>query len=65
MPSASSQLASGLVQRICGKDVDLWNWVFVALAASILLAGLLLLPKWNALPPTAGDAKGKAYEEEG
>jgi hypothetical protein len=29
------------------------------------LAGLLLLPKWNALPPTAGDAKGKAYEEEG
>lgn len=35
------------------------------LAASILLAGLLLLPKWNALPPTAGDAKGKAYEEEG
>ncbi|MCZ6862255.1 MAG: hypothetical protein O7I42_18610 [Alphaproteobacteria bacterium] len=35
------------------------------LAASILLAGLPLLPKWNALPPTAGDAKGKAYEEEG
>jgi len=35
------------------------------LAASILLAGLLLLPKWNALPPTAGDAKGKPYEEEG
>jgi len=55
----------GLVQRTCGKDADLWNWVFVALAASILLAGLLLLPKWNALPPTAGHAKGKACEEEG
>ena len=31
----------------------------------VVLAGMLLLPKWNALPPTAGDAKGKAYEEEG
>jgi OPA family sugar phosphate sensor protein UhpC-like MFS transporter len=27
-----------------------WHGVFTFLAASVLVAGLLLLPKWNALP---------------
>ncbi|MBI2950094.1 MAG: MFS transporter [Verrucomicrobia bacterium] len=27
-----------------------WNGVFVCLSASLLIAGLLLLPKWNAVP---------------
>ena len=27
-----------------------WNGVFVCLSASLIIAGLLLLPKWNALP---------------
>jgi OPA family sugar phosphate sensor protein UhpC-like MFS transporter len=32
-----------------------WGWpeVFVFLAGMVLLAGLILLPRWNALPPTA------------
>ncbi|MBI4663704.1 MAG: MFS transporter [Verrucomicrobia bacterium] len=32
-----------------------WNGVFVFLSVSLLIAGLLLLPKWNALP---SDKKG-------
>ena len=35
-----------------------------ASSSSILLAGFILLPKWNAPPPTAGDAIGEAREEE-
>jgi OPA family sugar phosphate sensor protein UhpC-like MFS transporter len=31
-----------------------WEGVFMALGAAVLLAGCLLLPKWNALPATAG-----------
>jgi sugar phosphate permease len=27
-----------------------WHGVFTFLAAAVLLAGLLLLPKWNAVP---------------
>jgi sugar phosphate permease len=27
-----------------------WDGVFMLLAGSVLLAALLLLPKWNALP---------------
>ena len=38
--------------------------VFASAAASILLAGFLRLPKWNALPLTAGDAKAEACQEE-
>jgi len=30
-----------------------WNVLFYILASSILIAGLLLLPKWNAVPKTA------------
>lgn len=30
-----------------------WDALFHILAASILVAGLLLMPKWNAVPPTA------------
>lgn len=34
---------------------DSWGWdgVFSFLAASVLIAGLLMVPKWNALPDTA------------
>ena len=38
----------GLVQKQWG-----WQGVFTALAAAVLLAALLLLPKWNAVPPEA------------
>ena len=35
-----------------------WNGVFVSLASTLLIAGLLLLPKWNALPGEAKTASG-------
>ena len=54
----------GLVQRTGGNDADIWSWVFASSSSSILLAGFLLLPKWNVLPLTAGDAKGEACQEE-
>ena len=31
-----------------------WGALFYILGASVLVSGLLLLPKWNAVPPTAG-----------
>lgn len=31
-----------------------WNGVFVFLSASVLIAGILMIPKWNALPETKG-----------
>ncbi len=34
-----------------------WNGVFTFLAASILLAAILLTPQWNALPATAKESK--------
>jgi OPA family sugar phosphate sensor protein UhpC-like MFS transporter len=33
-----------------------WDGVFTLLAGSVLLAALLLLPKWNALPSRANAA---------
>jgi MFS transporter, OPA family, glycerol-3-phosphate transporter len=36
-----------------------WNGVFVFLAASLVIAGLLLLPQWNALPQTRNMTAGK------
>lgn len=32
-----------------------WNVLFTALAVTVTLAALLLLPKWNAVPATAGN----------
>jgi len=34
-----------------------WNGVFAFLASAVLLAALLLLPKWNALPKESGGGK--------
>jgi OPA family glycerol-3-phosphate transporter-like MFS transporter len=38
-----------------GKIAETWGWnpLFTVLAVSVLLAGLILLPKWNALPATS------------
>ena len=44
----------GLVQERWG-----WQGVFTLLAAAILLAALLLLPKWNAMPPEAKAPQAK------
>lgn len=42
----------GLVQKEWG-----WQGVFTCLGGAVLLAALLLLPKWNALPPQVETAK--------
>jgi len=39
-----------------------WNGVFVSLAATLIIAGLLLLPQWNALPKTRKTVSGSAPE---
>ena len=36
-----------------------WSGVFTLLAAAVLVAALVLLPKWNALPPAAGRSAQK------
>jgi OPA family sugar phosphate sensor protein UhpC-like MFS transporter len=33
-----------------------WNGVFVSLSATLIIAGLLLLPQWNAVPKTSKSA---------
>ena len=41
---------------IPGFFKDSWGWdgLFIFLAASVLNAGVLMIPKWNALPESAG-----------
>jgi OPA family sugar phosphate sensor protein UhpC-like MFS transporter len=42
---------------LAGWVAENWNWnvLFIALGITICLAGIVLLPKWNALPATAND----------
>jgi len=60
--STASGIINGMgsVGAIIGGTIpgffkDTWGWdgVFIFLSASVLIAGLLMLPKWNALPDTA------------
>ena len=45
----------GAVEALVGKGHDIWSFIFIGLGISLALAGLLLAPQWNRLPPTAGD----------
>ena len=45
----------GLLEEGLGKGVYIWGYVFNGLGFSILVAALLLLPRWNALPATAAE----------
>ncbi len=49
----------GLLEKGLGTDVDIWSYVFPGLAVSILVAAILLLPKWNAMPTTVAKRNGK------
>jgi hypothetical protein len=40
------------LQSQLGEGVDIWSYVFPALGGSLIIAALLLLPRWNALPTT-------------
>jgi sugar phosphate permease len=60
--STASGMINGMgsIGAIAGGTIpgffkDSWGWdgVFTFLAVSVLLAGLLMIPKWNALPNTA------------
>lgn len=50
----------GLVERVVGPGVPVWNYVFAGLSLSMFAAALLLLPQWNTLPPTAAASRKAA-----
>jgi len=41
----------GLLEEGLGQGAYIWDYVFTGLAISLLTAALLLLPRWNAMPP--------------
>lgn len=47
----------GWAGKILGQGQNIWNPIFLWLGIALALAGLLLLPQWNRLPPTAKPAK--------
>ena len=49
----------GWIEQFVGKGEDVWGYVFGGLAGTLLIAAMLLLPRWNALPATGG---GKAED---
>ncbi len=64
--STASGMINGMgsIGAIAGGTIpgffkDSWGWegVFTFLAASVLIAGLIMIPKWNALPDTAAKAE--------
>ena len=47
----------GLAQKILGQRQNIWNPIFLWLGIALAVAGLLLLPQWNKLPPAAKEAR--------
>jgi len=43
----------GWAGKVLGQGHNIWNPIFLWLAIALAVAGLLLLPQWNRLPPTA------------
>jgi OPA family glycerol-3-phosphate transporter-like MFS transporter len=43
----------GWAGKILGQGQNIWNPIFLWLGIALALAGLLLLPQWNRLPPAA------------
>ena len=43
----------GSVESFLGKGQNVWAGIFVGLGISLAVAGLLLAPLWNRLPPKA------------
>ena len=42
----------GILSGTLGEGADIWYYIFPGLGVSLVLAAMLLLPKWNALPVT-------------
>jgi OPA family glycerol-3-phosphate transporter-like MFS transporter len=49
--------APGWIEKLVGHGHDTWHIIFLGLSAALALAAVLLLPKWNALPPTAPEKR--------
>ena len=47
-------LLPGSVESLLGKGHNIWPGIFVGLGISLAVAGLMLAPLWNRLPPKAG-----------
>ena len=43
----------GWAGRVLGQGQNIWNPIFLWLGIALAIAGLLLLPQWNRLPPPA------------
>jgi OPA family sugar phosphate sensor protein UhpC-like MFS transporter len=43
----------GVAEYVVGKGHDIWHPIFLWLGLALVLAGLILLPQWNRVPPTA------------
>lgn len=41
----------GMVQAHLGEGRDIWQTIFVGLGVSLIVAGFILLPSWNRVPP--------------
>jgi sugar phosphate permease len=46
-------LLPGWVESILGKGQDIWTSIFVGLGICLAMAGVMLTPLWNRLPPKA------------
>jgi OPA family sugar phosphate sensor protein UhpC-like MFS transporter len=46
----------GWAGRFLGQGQSIWNAIFLWLGIALALAGLLLVPHWNRLPPTATES---------
>jgi OPA family sugar phosphate sensor protein UhpC-like MFS transporter len=47
----------GWAGQVLGEGHKIWNPIFLWLGIALAFAGLLLLPQWNRLPPTAREAR--------
>jgi sugar phosphate permease len=42
----------GILSGMLSEGADIWYYIFPGLGVSLVIAAVLLLPKWNALPAT-------------
>ena len=50
----------GILEGWLGEGADIWPYVFPILGGTLIVAAVLLLPKWNTLPATAEDKGEKS-----
>jgi OPA family glycerol-3-phosphate transporter-like MFS transporter len=55
--------APGWMANITGRGPGAWQAIFLALGGALALATALLIPKWNALPPTAAETEAPGTDK--